>query len=401
MRAPSLEQGSSSELWTSSSGEIGKLRTSLLGLVEDMSLLLMGPHDYQHEYVSVNWDHGALYAALRSKIIDSVAQSPGGKTVATICGETNVPQDKLLRILRLLCCKHIVKEVEDETFAPTAVCEDLVKDDNFRSWVEFQLFETRVASAHLADALLTLPNDYSDGKPGFDVAYGSSIYEWHEKHPEHGIRFSKAMRGVSASLDPANDLFDKWFASHSNSKPLNVEIGGRYGYASSYLASKHPELRFEVRATSRQLLDRARDGLEADCKQRVTFKHSDDDLSPQPGEDVQNVATYLVRNVLWNWSDDHAVKLLQTFLPILENSPETVILISDGISPAMNEFPRQQELAYRRRDITTMTMHNVKQRTQNEWLQLFRRASPHLKVTTKTASSSHVFKGLWELTWEG
>lgn len=108
--------------------------------------------------------------------------------------------------------------------------------------------------------------------------------------------------------------------------------------------------------------------------------HRNDNLDPQPIMDADKVAAYVIRNVLWNWSDKDAIELLQTFVPVLQKSPSTPILVSDGISPSRKSFDPHVEQAYRRRDITMMTMHNVKQRTHGEWTDLFARASPHFKV---------------------
>lgn len=124
---------------------------------------------------------------------------------------------------------------------------------------------------------------------------------------------------------------------------------------------------------------------------------------------------YVIRNLLWNWSDGDAVNLLQTLLPTLRATTSIRILVTDGVSPLPNDFPPHIEIGYRRRDITTMTMHNVKQRTLSEWLQLFARVDPSLKVSfqfatdsitdvakvnTEIERSSHVYKGIWELRLE-
>ena len=51
----------------------------------------------------------------------------------------------------------------------------------------------------------------------------------------------------------------------------------------------------------------------------------------------------------------------------MEKEPQTVVLVNDGMSPARGTFEPQAEQAYRRRDVTVMTMHNAKQRTEEEW----------------------------------
>jgi hypothetical protein len=124
----------------------------------------------------------------------------------------------------------------------------------------------------------------------------------------------------------------------------------------------------------------------------------------------------VIRNLLWNWSDGDAVNLLQTLLPILRANTSIRILVTDGVSPLPNDFPPHIEIGYRRRDITMMTMHNVKQRNLSEWLQLFACVDPSFKVSFKISTdsitdgakvnteierNSHVYKAIWELRLEG
>lgn len=115
-------------------------------------------------------------------------------------------------------------------------------------------------------------------------------------------------------------------------------------------------------------------------QQRIKFEQRDF-FEPRPIEDADKALAYIVWNVLWNWSDEDCIKLLQTFIPIMKKSPQTVLLINDGISPARGTFEIHVEKAYRRRDVTVMTMHNTKQRTEGEWRDVFTRANPHFKVS--------------------
>ena len=89
---------------------------------------------------------------------------------------------------------------------------------------------------------------------------------------------------------------------------------------------------------------------------------------------------YLVRNILWNCSDDDCVKILQTFVPAMANSPDAVLLVNEMLSPALGTFDRHVEKGYRRRDVTVMTMHNAKQRTEEDWKALFAEASANFTV---------------------
>ena len=115
----------------------------------------------------------------------------------------------------------------------------------------------------------------------------------------------------------------------------------------------------------------------------LSFQNQVDKFNPQPTEDSDNVLfVYLVRNILWNCSDEDCVKIIQTFVPAMKKSPDTVLLVNEMMSPAAGTFECHVEKAYRRRDVTVMTMHNAKQRTEEEWKALFAKASPNFTVGT-------------------
>ncbi|KAI4115854.1 MAG: hypothetical protein LQ338_007798 [Usnochroma carphineum] len=345
---PTLQAGTSTAFWSEGSKEITAARKKALGLLDRLSALLQGPHGFLHEFVASNWDHGALYAILQSQTLDHMTSSGGLASLSSLSQQSGIPEDKLGRILALLRCR---------------------------------LFETRVASIYLGEALTSKPNDYANGTSGFKQGWGAEMYDWHAQHPEKGDRFCRAMRGVSKSLDPADTLVQGWFERNTASNRTKVvEIGSRYGFASVSLVAKKPELSFEVRCDSQDLLRGGEALVEPESEARIAFTYVPSLFDPLPSDDSSTVLVYVIRNLFWNWTDDSAVELLQTLLPTLRTTPSTQILVTDGVSPSPREFPPYVEIAYRRRDVTTMTMHNVKQRTQAEWLAMFAQVDPALKV---------------------
>ncbi|PYI09337.1 S-adenosyl-L-methionine-dependent methyltransferase [Aspergillus sclerotiicarbonarius CBS 121057] len=394
---PNLSAGGKTDFWSDS--EVTPTRTTALGLLDQLTTLLQGPHDFLHEFVSTNWDHGALYVFLQSHTLEHIAQS-GQASLHDLSTQSGIPEDKLIRILGLLRCRHIVAEPEKDAFTLTTVSEELLKDGDFRAWVEFQLFETRVASAHLADALSHKPNGYADGMSGFKEGWGMEMYDWHAQYPDKGERFRRAMRGVSRALDPADSLLENWIKLHPpTGRTKIVEIGGRYGFASVSLVQKHPDLSFEVRCDSQDFLDRGSALVPSVCGDRIAFSHCPSLLDYSPADDSHTGWIYVIRNLFWNWPDEDIVRLLRTLQRA--SGPSTRILVTDGVSPISGEFPPHEEIAYRRRDVTTMTMHNMKQRTQEEWMALFGNVGEGVQVETTFERSSHVCKGLWEIRFGG
>jgi len=113
-------------------------RQEALGILSRLTAELQGPHEYLHELVSSNWDHGAFYAALQSKALDHIGAGGGRISLEDLSARCNAPADKLVRILGLLRCRYLVDEPARGIYSLTAVSEHLITNADFRSWVEFQ-----------------------------------------------------------------------------------------------------------------------------------------------------------------------------------------------------------------------------------------------------------------------
>ena len=134
---PSLAVGSTTELWSSHSKEIDTVRTNIFGLTKQLTKLLNGPHGFLHEYVSTNWEYGALYTVLEFDILEKIPLD-GQVHVSKLAALSSLPENKLLRILRLVSCEQILDEVSEGVFRHTAISEELVKDKNFKAFIGFQ-----------------------------------------------------------------------------------------------------------------------------------------------------------------------------------------------------------------------------------------------------------------------
>jgi O-methyltransferase domain len=161
---------------------------------------------------------------------------------------------------------------------------------------------------------------------------------------------------------------------------LVVEVVGKNGYAAPFLAEQFPGLSFEVQSNSPALLSQSQQSLPMALQHCIKY-NLHDTFKPQPISDADKVLVYIMRTVLWNFTDEDCIRLLQSFIPAMEKSPGTALLVNDLMSPARGTFELHIEQAYRRRDVTLMTMHNTKQRTEEEWRGLFTKASPNFKVS--------------------
>lgn len=165
----SLALGATSSLWTTHDDQISSVRSSILSLTQHLDRLLEGPHGFLHEFVSTNWEYGALYTLLEFSVLEKIPLDGSSVPATELAEQVNLPPQKLLRICRLIATAGILVESEEGRFSHTAISETLVRDEGYRSFIRFQLFETRVGSAHLADSLRE-ENPFWTGRPAFDYA---------------------------------------------------------------------------------------------------------------------------------------------------------------------------------------------------------------------------------------
>lgn len=137
IKEPSLAVGTSTELWSSHMTEIATAQTNILDLTKKLTKLVYGPHGFLHEYVSSNWEYGALYTVLEFDILEKIPLD-GEMHVSELAMLSGLPEDKLLRILRLVACEQILEETSDQAFCHTVISEELVMNKKMKAWVGFQ-----------------------------------------------------------------------------------------------------------------------------------------------------------------------------------------------------------------------------------------------------------------------
>lgn len=144
---------------------------------------------------------------------------------------------------------------------------------------------------------------------------------------------------TTIALDPGHLLIRGWF---QRTTPLDrskvVEIGGRYGFASILLAKEKAELSFEVRCDSQEFLHHGEALVGSDSKKAsISFTYVPSLFDALSSDDSNTVMVFVIRNVLWNWTDADAAKLLRTLLPALKETPTMRITIAHAISAACRD----------------------------------------------------------------
>lgn len=117
------------------------------------------------------------------------------------------------------------------------------------------------------------------------------------------------------------------------------------------------------------------------------IKYSRQDLSQLKVADEQirakgpfQATVYLLKSILWRCPDQDCIEVLRDLSRLLMQNRRSLILFNDLVSPEPGAFEPHVEKAYRRRDVTVVTMHNARLRTATEWTSIIRQANPEFIV---------------------
>jgi len=230
-------------------------------------------------------DHRVLVALCAAGVPDALS----GKTdPASLADKVGVDPVALERLLRFAATRGWVRIDRRGRVGPTAVTAFLRRDHpgGWRAWVDFAGGDEIVAAV----ASLTIGAKPTDA---FAAANGIPFFDWMSGHPDRWAVFDDAMaaggRMHALTLDAALD----WSASRRV-----CDVGGGTGQLLAALLERQPHLEgalFDLPAVVARAVEH----------ERLTTIGGDAFREVPSGFD-----TYLLVNVLHDWNDDDAGKIL-------------------------------------------------------------------------------------------
>jgi orsellinic acid C2-O-methyltransferase len=235
----------------------------------------------------------AVYLAAELGIADLLAR--GEQTAAALAKATETEEPALYRVLRLLAALGVLTEPRPRSFGLTVLGDRLRSDvpASMRNWA--MLADTVGFRAHepILDAART-------GRTGAEIAYGRTTFERLRGDPRCGARFDATMSERTAA-------FAQSVAATYDFAGMRViaDIGGGQGTLLAAILRRHEHLR-GVLFEAADVADRAASVLrEAGVGERCEIVAGDFFAGVPDGADG-----YLLANVLHDWDDDRAVRIL-------------------------------------------------------------------------------------------
>ena len=269
-------------------------------------------------------DTAALVALCRIGVPERLS---GRMEVAVLAADLGVDPARLRRLVRYAAARGWVGLDRRGRVRPKPVIRFLRADHpgGWRAWVEFMSGEEVLGAVSRLDVGL------QEGGDPFAAAVGAPFFAWMEQHPERHATFDAAMAagGRLHGLVLARSL--DWSASHKV-----CDIGGGTGALLATLLAAHPHLH----------------GVVLDLPEVIGRVAATERMSVVGGDAFSEVPagcdTYLFVNVLHDWSDDDAARLLAVVAEAMaaDDAPGSRVVIVEGRTDhrARDEFSARTDL---------------------------------------------------------
>jgi len=321
------------------------------------------------QMVAGYWTSQAIYAAAKLGIADLVTSGP--KSAQELARSTASKQDFLYRVLRALASVGIFSEDGQHRFANTPMSEALragvpgsqrplvlmLGEEHYHVW------------GHMVDAIQT-------GDNAFEKLYGMPIFEFLEKNVEQGKNFDEAMTAIHGEeTDAVLTTYD-----FSNIQVL-ADVGGGNGGTIIGILKKYPKMK-GILFDLPHVVERAKAPIAAaGLGDRCQVIGGDFFKSVPAGADA-----ITMRHIIHDWDDEKSLTILKNCRAALPPAGKLLLVesvIPPGNGPFMAKFL----------DLTMMLIPGGKERTEQEYAQLYRQAGFRLARIVRTNTEISVVEG--------
>jgi hypothetical protein len=324
---------------------------------------------FKQQVFGGSWITQGIWVAAELGIADLLAAGP--QTVEALAEQTHTHSGALYRVLRALASVGVFSEDGQGRFSLTPLANLLQSDvaGSQRSFAIMMGTEFHQAWGELLHSVRT-------GEAGFEKRFGAPFFQYMTEHPDrHGI-YDAAMTGVhGAETEPMLDAYD--FGSFRTV----VDIGGGNGLLLAGILNRYPALNgilFDLPAVAERAASVISDlGLSGRCR----IEGGDFFSSVPAGADA-----YVMRHIIHDWQDPEATTILRNCRDAMD--AEARILVVENVIPCGNEpcFGKWLDLM--------MLLVSGRERTQEEYAQLFTAAGLTLNRVVSTAFEISIVEGV-------
>jgi hypothetical protein len=316
------------------------------------------------------WTSQSVHVAAKLGLADLVHQH-GPQTAEQLAAATSTHADSLYRLLRALASVGVFREDEERRFGLTPLAEQLRSDVEGSQ----RAFATMAGEEHYA-SWGELLYSIRTGRTAFEKIYGQPIFDWLSTHSEQAATFDAAMVAVHGRETGAMlDAYD--FSSIG----MLADVGGGNGSVLRAVLARHPKLRG-------MLCDLG--GVVERAKPLIAKAGLADRLQTMPTNFFESVPegadAYLMRHIIHDWADAEALVILRNIRRAIRSDGR--LLVVEGIVPKGNDPSFTKVL-----DLNMLVIPGGKERTEDEYRQLYEAAGFRLSSITPTKTDVSVIEG--------
>lgn len=310
-----------------------------------------------------------LYVAAKLNIADHLAS--GSKSATELAKLTNAQPEALYRVLRCLAALGIFTELSDKTFALNEAAEDL-RSDSESTMKDFAI----LCGEELYQAAGDLIYSVNTGKPAFNNLYGKSHWQYLEEHPDKAKTFHDAME--KGSLPMLREII-----SHYDFSPYKniVDVGGGKGQLICEILRQYPN----AYGATYDLSNAEKGAIEYTTSTDIGIRCTvltGDFFGHVPPADL-----YLLKVVLHDWDDMHAIKILKNCRKSIAKNGKLLI-----IEKALDEEIRNDLACLS--DINMLVMLNGRERKRDEFSEILNHSNFELAQVIKTSTVFSIIEAI-------
>ncbi|HKP40188.1 methyltransferase [Mycobacterium sp.] len=323
------------------------------------------------ELITGGWTAQAIYVAVKLGIPDQLADGP--LDADEMARRVGADPGAVYRLMRALASKGVLHHRSDNKFKLTATGTAL-RTGTPSSMRDLALF---IGHPLRWEDWGNLLYSVQTGKPSVDKLRGMPFFEYVETDADLAEAFNNAMTAGSEF-----SIFSVLAAYDFSGFKTIIDVGGGHGRLLSMILAKAPGasgVLFDLNSVvdgAGPVLEQA--GVADRCK---VVDGSFFESVPDGGD------AYLMKNIIHDWPDDDAVRVLRNVRSAIQ--PSGKLLLLESVLPERSSSDFGMVL-----DLEMLIAVGGKERTRSEWTDLLRHAGFRLERVVRTATPVSIVEAI-------
>ncbi|KAJ4156248.1 hypothetical protein NW754_007872 [Fusarium falciforme] len=320
-----------------------------------------------------NWVNPATNACVKTLIDAGVFKQwigSGGseKTSRELAKLTGTDEVLIRRMMRQIAGQNLITETAEDTYKPTPWVYSIAADEELSNtygalydFVNGPMFKS--LPSYLKETGYKNPTDPKKCNWQFMNKSDATLFESLGSNAVAAKEFNDAMQSHSRyNMTPWPEVYPTRTLVEGSKpdRPLVVDVGGSKGHDLAKFHKRHPGI-----PKASLVLQDLPDILKDLTIPETITPQPHDFFTPQP---VKGARAYFLHNVLHDWEDPQALKILKNLAAAMEKG-YSKLLIHESLISRLKPSPRVTTS-----DITVMACLGSKERTEIEWRRLVERA---------------------------